>query len=290
MTPEMVELRCAVLRAVRRFFEERGFLEVDTPVRIAAPAPEPFIDCPRVASGGFLRASPELQMKKLLADRIAPIFQIGPCFRDGENGSRHSTEFTMLEWYRLDATCEDLKCDLVEMLHDLASAFPQTAFAPLGEIASYSVRDAYRRFAGWDPFDPEQWAANSALFDEHMVNKVEPVLARHNAVFLEGYPPPCASLAKIEHGVAKRWEFYLSGMELANCFTELTDPDEQRCRFEQARDERRHLGEDDYPLDEEFLSRIGEVGSAAGAALGFDRLLMALSGARNIRSVHFTDA
>ena len=125
------------------------------------------------------------------------------------------------------AACEDLKRDLVEMLHDLASAFPQAAFAPLGQIASYSVRDAYRRFAGWDPFDPEQWAANSALFDEHMVNKVEPALARHNAVFLEGYPPPCASLAKIEHGVAKRWEFYLSGMELANCFTELTDAGEQ---------------------------------------------------------------
>lgn len=281
MTAEMARYRVEVLRGVRRFFEERGFIEVTTPVRIAAPAPEPYIDCPPVASGGFLRASPELQMKKLLADGIAPIFQIGPCFRDGERGARHSPEFTMLEWYRLDATYEDIKADTIELVRSLA---PLASCAP-EVFETVTVREAYRRYALWDPFSAKSWEDVADKFDEDMVNKIEPQLAKSKAVFLTDYPPQCASLAKVVDGVAQRWEFYMGGLELANCFTELTDAGEQRRRFAEAREARRALGEADYPIDNEFLERLDDIKSAAGVALGIDRLVMALSGARDIDQV-----
>lgn len=282
MTAEMARYRAEVLRGVRRFFEARGFIEVTTPVRIAAPAPEPYIDCPQVVSGGFLRASPELQMKKLLADGIAPIFQIGPCFRDGERGSRHSPEFTMLEWYRLDATYEDIKVDLIELVRSLA---PLALSAP-ESFETITVREAYRRYANWDPFAVERWEDVADRFNEDMVNKVEPRLAESRAVFLIGYPPQCASLAKVVDCAAQRWEFYMDGLELANCFTELTDAGEQERRFMEAREERRIIGKADYPIDTEFLKRLGDIKSAAGVALGIDRLVMALSGSRNIDNVN----
>ena len=98
MNLDLLKARAEIVRGIRRFFDERDFLEVETSVRIAAPAPECHIDCPPVSTGGFLRASPELQMKKLLAAGLERIYQIGPCFRDGEKGSRHSPEFTMIEW------------------------------------------------------------------------------------------------------------------------------------------------------------------------------------------------
>ena len=103
MKLDVLVQRARIVSGIRAFFDEAGFVEVETPVRIAAPAPEPHIDCPPVSTGGFLRASPELQMKKLLAAGLDRIYQIGPCFRDGEKGTRHSPEFTMIEWYRRDA-------------------------------------------------------------------------------------------------------------------------------------------------------------------------------------------
>ena len=116
MNLDAIRARSRIVSEIRRFFDGRGFLEVETPVRIAAPAPEPHIDCPRVATGGFLRASPELQMKKLLAAGLDKIYQLGPCFREGERGSRHNPEFTMLEWYRRNATYRDIADDLSQML------------------------------------------------------------------------------------------------------------------------------------------------------------------------------
>ena len=115
--------RAKVIAAIRRFFDDCGFVEVDSPVRISAPAPEPFIDCPPVATGGFLRASPELQMKKLLAAGMELIYQIGPCFRDGEKGSRHNPEFTMIEWYRKGAGYEVIKDDMVALVRGLCAEF-----------------------------------------------------------------------------------------------------------------------------------------------------------------------
>ena len=269
--PDALRRRAAIVRAIRSFFDSRGFDEVETSVRIAAPAPEPHIDCPR-SGEAFLRASPELQMKKLLACGMDRIYQIGPCFREGERGSRHNPEFTMIEWYRLGADYLDIARDTEELFSALAPDEPRPE--------RMSVREAYLRWAGWDPW--REW--DQDRFDFDMAGKVEPMLPKR-AVFLMDYPLEAASLAKARGEVAERWEFYWKGVELANCFSELCDAEEQRRRFGKARAERRELGEADYPLDEEFFSALPKIGEASGVALGIDRLVMLLCGERDISSV-----
>ena len=295
---DLLKRRARILAGIRAFFDSRGFVEVETPVRIVAPAPEVNIDCPEVPPsrihGGettYLRASPELQMKKLLAAGMDCIYQIGPCFRDGEKGSRHNPEFTMIEWYRKDATYLDILEDTKCLYSFLSSKCGDCGDRPFVENVKYSgnnlafkeitVRDAYLSWAGWDPWtdwDPDR-------FDFDMATKIEPALRSLGLVFLMDYPPQAASLAKIRGDVAERWEFYSDGMELANCFTELCDPVEQRRRFLDSKEERRRLGESDYPIDEEFLAVLGDMKSAAGVALGVDRLVMKLLSADEITHV-----
>ena len=142
------------------------------------------------------------------------------------------------------------------------------------------MRDAYRAYAGWDPF--ADW--DQDRFDFDMATKIEPNLPREPTVLID-YPPPAASLSKLRGDVAERWELYVDGMELANAFTELTDAAEQRRRFEAARAERRRLGEADYPLDEEFLRLLQFMPPTGGVALGVDRLVMLAAGANTIDAV-----
>ncbi len=269
---ENLKRRAEIIRAVRSFFDSRDFVEVETPVRIAAPAPEPHIDCP-AAPPAFLRASPELQMKKLLAMGMERIYQIGPCFREGEKGTRHNPEFTMIEWYRRGANYLDILKDTEELLAEFLPRKPT--------FTRLTVRDAYQKFAGWNPWEG---AWNQDRFDYDMATKVEPNLPK-DPTFLIDYPPQAASLARLRDDVAERWELYVNGIELANCFTELCDGAEQRNRFLQAKEERRELGEADYPLDEEFLEKLPRIESAAGVALGVDRLVMVLLGAKHILDI-----
>ena len=261
---------------MRSFFNERGFVEVETPVRIAAPAPEPHIDCPPCGDM-FLRASPELQMKRLLAAGMDRIYQIGPCFRDGEKGARHNPEFTMIEWYRINCDYMQILADAEELIRSLASLFGQD---PLPGFTRLTIRDAYIKWAGWDPFE----SFDQDRFDFDMATKIEPSLPG-GYVFLMDYPREAASLSKLRGVVAERWELYHDRLELANCFTELCDGAEQRRRFLIARAERQSLGESDYPLDEDFLESLSMVGSAAGVAVGVDRLVMSLIGADSISEV-----
>ena len=276
----VLEERARIVSAMRSFFDAEGFIEVETPVRICAPAPEPHIDCPEVMSRGgprtFLRASPELQMKKLLAAGMERIYQIGPCFRDGEKGSRHNPEFTMLEWYRCGSDYTGMMSDMERLVKSLPHGDRMG-----GPFARISVREGYRLWAGWDPWTG--WDRDR--FDFDMAEKIEPALKNEGGVFLVDYPPQAASLARVRDGVAERWEFYFRGLELANCFSELCDPDEQARRFEAAAKERAALGEADYPVDGEFLSSLGGIESAAGVALGVDRIVMALLGASSIDEV-----
>ena len=291
---DILEKRAAIVRGIRKFFDDQGFVEVETAVRIDAPAPEEHIDCPPVVGGGFLRASPELQMKKLLAAGMDKIYQIGPCFREGEKGSRHNPEFTMLEWYRKDASYLDIKNDLERLFVSLEDSVP--ALCPLcGEVSRdlaakgaqrgakiLKVRDAYVEYAGWDPW--ENW--DQDRFDFDMATKIEPAIKEMGGgVFLMDYPSRAASLAKLRGDVAERWEFYWNGMELANCFTELCDRDEQLKRFEAAKEARKLLKESDYQLDREFIDCLPQIGSAAGVALGIDRLVMVLTKTKEISAV-----
>ena len=294
--PAALARRAAIVRALRATLDAEDFTEVETPVRIPAPANEEYIDCPP-SGRAFLRASPELQMKRLLSAGCAKIYQIGPCFRQGERGDRHNPEFTMLEWYRADAGSDDVLRDLVAMCAAAAEAVhgatrfraggpdaPWTDFSP-GAWEIIPVREAYRRWALWDPV--ETWDATR--FEDDMALVIEPALPKGHPVVLRGYPAQAASLARLtpdDPRIADRWEAYCDGVELCNAFGELTDAAEQRRRFEATaafRAEVRHAPP--YPLDEEFLAALERMPPAGGAALGVDRLCMALLGARAIDEV-----
>ena len=288
----MLALRSRILRAIRKFFDARGFLEVETPVRIAAPALELHIDA--MPSGdAWLRTSPELHMKRLLAAGCERVYQLGPCFRQGERGRIHHPEFTLLEWYRTSADYRDILAETKVLIAAVAEAalgrtwldYRRThiELMPVWEVLT--VAEAYRTFAGWNPveyFDADR-------FDLDMVNKVEPNLPTACPVVLMDYPAAVAALARRkpeDPRVAERWELYIGGIEIANAFSELTDPVEQRERFEACAAERRALGKPVYPLDEDFLADL-ESGllSASGIALGVDRLVMLLAGAASLDDV-----
>lgn len=284
-------LRARARRAIRAFFEARGFLEVESPVRIPAPALELHIDA--VPSGAaWLRTSPELHMKRLLAAGYERIFQMGPCFRDGERGDRHHPEFTLLEWYRARSDYRELLADTKALIAAVAEAAigrsnieyrgARIELMPAWEVLT--VSEAFRAFAGWDPvarFDPER-------FDDDLVHKVEPNLPAACPVVLMDYPAAAAALARRKPDdprLAERWELYIGGLELANAFSELTDPIEQRERFDACAAARRALGKPVYPLDEAFLAALAGMPPAAGIALGVDRLVMLLAGAASLDEV-----
>ena len=300
MDVEILKERAKIVSAIRRFFDDQGFVEVETAVRIPAPAPEEHIDCPPVVGGGYLRASPELQMKKLLAGGMDRIYQIGPCFREGEKGSRHNPEFTMIEWYRRKADYLDIRHDLEILVSRLFAGNREQgtgnrldlSTSQLLNFSTLKVRDAYRDHAGWDPWT--EW--DQDRFDFDMATKIEPAIKSiGGGVFLMDYPPQAASLAKLsrpskhpslpDFSYAERWEFYWDGLELANCFTELCDRDEQLKRFEKAKDARKLLKESDYPLDYEFIDSLSRIEHAAGVALGIDRLVMILTQTKEISAV-----
>ncbi len=288
----VLELRARLNEGIRRFFRERGFLEVDTPVVLPANAPEANIDAVP-AGAGFLRTSPELAMKRLLAAGCDKIFQLGPVARAGEHGRWHHPEFTMLEWYRSGAGCIDILADAKALLACVATGLRgATDFTWQGKPVSFaqelwekqSVSQAFIQHAGWDPalkFDPDR-------FDLDLVTRVEPALPPDHPVVLIDYPAPLAALARRKPDDplrAERWELYLGGVELANAYSELTDPAEQRARFEETNALRQKRGAQPYPLDEAFLAALPRMPPSGGIALGVDRLLMILADADSLDAV-----
>jgi len=265
----------------RAFFAARGYLEVETPVRVKTPALEEHIDAE--ASGDhWLRTSPELHMKRMVCAGYERIFQIGPCFRRGERGERHLPEYAMLEWYRTGATCEDLVPETCALLEAVGGGDAHLSAPP----SVLTVSEAFESYAGWDPIP----AFDAERFDLDLVEKVEPALAGlPGPVVLTAFPSARAALARCrpdDPRVADRWELYLNGVELANAYTELTDPVEQRRRFEACAAFRREEGRDVYEMDEAFLGALEEgMPACAGIALGMDRFLMYLTGARDIAEV-----
>ncbi len=289
---DTLKLRSSALQAIRHFFLSRDFVEVDTPVRLPAPALEEFIDA--VPSGDwYLRTSPELHMKRLLVAGMTRIFQMGPCFRQGERGVLHCPEFTMLEWYRTDADyitiLEDTEALIREVTRSLLGSSVLTVEGTSIDVdlpwERITVSDAFRQHAGWDPLD----GFDGDRFDLDMVNKVEPSLARDRGVVLIDYPAEVAALARrsaADPRVAERWELYLGGIELANAFSELTDAGEQRRRFEACAAERAAMGREVYPLDRPFLAALEQgLPPSGGIALGVDRFVLLLANAPGIRNV-----
>lgn len=278
-----LEKRARIVQTIRAFFIEREFLEIETPHRLPGNAPERHIDA--VASGDwFLHTSPELCMKRLLAAGYPRLFQTCRCWREGERGKRHLPEYTMLEWYRADCDYRTLMTDCEELLRHLC---PE---GNLGEMdisppwERLTVADAFTRYASISL----EAALKSDRFDDIIALEIEPQLGLSQPTFLIEYPAAMAALARKKPGnerVAERFELYIEGMELANAFSELTDPVEQRQRFVTEETERRSNGKAPYPLPEKFLSELAMMPPAAGIALGIDRLVMLLTGATSIDAV-----
>jgi lysyl-tRNA synthetase class 2 len=286
-----LQRRAAILEALRAFFSAGGFLEVETPVRIPAPAPEAHIDA-QESGDWFLQTSPELCMKRLLAAGCGKIFQICRCFRKGERGGRHVPEMTLLEWYAEGVDYLDLmkQCeDLVGFVADRVKGDRQLTYQGIAVDLRppwdrLSVSDAFRRFGGMTV----EAALDRECFDEVMGIEIEPKLGRHRPLFLYDYPAPCGALARLKPGdptVAERFELYIAGVELCNAFSELTDPQEQRARFETENRVRGAAGKTVYPVAEPFLQALASMPPAAGNALGIDRLVMLFCDAASIDEV-----
>ncbi len=286
-----LRLRARMLAAVRGFFADHGYLEVETPCMAFAPIPEPHIDFVET-SRGVLLPSPEVYMKRLLAEGHSRIFQIARCFRDGERGDRHLPEFTMLEWYRTGTDYRGLMEECEALVRSVAVSLG------IGRVHTFqgqeidlgapwqriTVTEAFDRYAP-DPLDA---ALASGKFEELLVIHVEPRLGAPVPTFLHDYPASMASLSKLragEPGVCERFELYLGGLEIANGFSELTDPDEQRVRFEGDVEVRKVLGRKPFPMPEAFLEAVGRMPDAAGMALGIDRLAMVLADCARIDHV-----
>lgn len=276
-----LEFRHNLLRAIRTFFYERGYLEITTPIRVLTVAQEEHIDA-EPSGDHYLRTSPEMHMKRLLAAGYEKIFQMGACFRLGERGTWHNPEYTMLEWYHVGIDYNALLKETQELIQQVAletlghqTITFQGQSIDLGSPWNVvTVSKAFQQFAGWDPtteFDPER-------FDLDLVEKVEPQLKGKAPVILTDYPTPLAALARRKPSnpsVGERWELYIGGLEIANAYTELTDPIEQRKRFQDTAAYREHHGKPVYPIDEDFLKALDSgLPLTAGIALGVDRLLM----------------
>lgn len=284
--------RAHVIQAVRQYFIERGFLEVETPVRIPANAPEEYID-PVSTLPWQLQTSPEICMKRLLCRGYEKIFQICRCWRANERGSRHLPEFTMLEWYRSNADYHDLKKDCIGLLQHIAnvctedSCFSRNGIKinPNNTWLNISVQESFLRFSNTDALT----SVKNGQFDDLLTSIIEPALEKENVpVFLTDYPAQMAALAQISHNnpdFAERFELYVGGVELANGFSELTDYLEQKSRFEKANQIRRHLGKNELPLPEPFLKELSAMPPSAGIAMGIDRLVMLAIGADSIDQV-----
>ncbi|MBN1948095.1 MAG: EF-P lysine aminoacylase GenX [Bradymonadales bacterium] len=301
----LVPLRHRFLRAVRNWFHDQGFAEVDTPIAVRSPGMEPHLEAFQVSAhwhppnGGplYLHTSPEYHMKRILASYQRPIFQLCHCFRDEPVSRLHNPEFTMLEWYRPGEEYTRLMTDCEQLFGALADEFtgggplelPEGSI-PIGSgFERVTVQEVYLKHAGLDPlacregpdlvdaarragFDvPDHWPWED-VFHYILLEAVEHQLGKPKPTILYGYPPRLAALSRIEGGLAQRFELYLGGQELANAFGELVDPTEQRARFEQDQELRRQLGRPVYPIDERLLSALGEIDKAAGIALGLDRL------------------
>lgn len=286
-----LHLRARTVQSIRAFFISGGFIEIETPVLIPAPAPEAFIDAPK-AEGGYLQTSPELAMKRLVSAGYGPIFQICRCFRAGERGARHLPEFTMLEWYRARADYTALMADVKNLFTHLSDSLGLGGKLSRGgrEILinepweEYTVENAYLEFAG----KSATRAIMDGDFDLVMADRIEPRLGLHKPAILKDYPASLAALARLkpeDPSVAERFEVYAGGLELANGFTELTDPAEQRARFETERAKRAGDGRDPYPMPEKFLSGLGAMPPTAGIALGIDRLMMLIANRVSIDEV-----
>jgi lysyl-tRNA synthetase class 2 len=312
-------LRSTVVHAIRDFFAQQDFLEVDTPLLVAAPGSEASLDPLQVkgptGSMGWLISSPEHHMKRLLCDGESRIYQICRCFRGGEHSPHHREEFTMVEWYRRDADYQQIATDVEQLVAHVASTCSGHLTVQDRQGMSidlsppwpqWTIADAMAEFAGIHlPAPDDATGLRSAAvaagmssigpeddwetaFYKILIERVEPSLARTGrGVHLLDWPAPMAALSRLRKSnpsVAERVESYAGGLELSNGFSELTDPREQRRRFHIERLRRQNRDGSTLPVDESFLRGLAMgMPDAAGVALGLDRLMLLVSPYNDLR-------
>ena len=286
-----LQQRACILQGIRQFFVEKGYLESETSHRIPTPAPESHIDA--VPSGTwFLHTSPELCMKRMMAAGYEKIFQICRCWRERERGSLHLPEFTLLEWYRAGGDYHSLMEECEELIRSVAGAIGlgQKIIFRGREIdlsepwERISVKEAFHCYARASV--PEALKKN--LFDEIMVQDIEPRLGVGKPTFIYDYPAQRGALARLKQGdpgVAERFELYVGGLELANGFSELVDSEEQRRRFHLENENRQSNGKPIYSMPDKFLAELDDMPPSAGIALGVDRLVMVFLDAKTVDEV-----
>lgn len=320
--------RGAVVAAIRAFFADRDYTEVETPCLQVSPGLEPHLHAFATSLddpfGGpsqrlYLHTSPEFTMKKLVVAGMERIYQMARVFRNAETSPTHHPEFTMLEWYRTKASIEDLMAECEDLVRAAAHGAGASHLFHQGRIADpfrpwrrLSVAEAFFDYCDIDILEtaPDPWAPDVGLlkrearrlgisvsesdrwddvFFKIMLDRIEPHLGMGVPTILHSYPVSMAALARpspSDPRVAERFEIYAAGVELANAFGELSDPEEQRRRFTADMDLKETLYGERYPLDEDFLSALGAgMPETAGIALGFDRLIMLLTGTDRINDI-----
>jgi lysyl-tRNA synthetase class 2 len=320
--------RGRIAASLRGWFAARDFIEVETAILQLSPGNETHLHAFATELIGpdtkrrplYLRTSPEFACKKLLAAGETRIFDLARVFRNRERGVLHHTEFTMLEWYRVNEPYQTLMDDCAALMAEAARAAGAKQFTfrgktidPYAAPERLTVAEAFERHAGVDLLatminkqgDGKKLAAAAAkagvatapddtwgdIFSRILAERVEPQLGIGRATILYEYPLPLAALARAKPGsdkVAERFELYACGVELANAFGELTDVAEQRARFETAMAEKLRIHGERYPVDEDFLAALAAMPQASGIALGFDRLVMLATGASHIEQVIWT--
>ena len=301
---EALRFRAGCARKVRGFFDRNGLLEVETPLMAEVGTVDLWIDSFEVRSSlsrqpFWLQTSPEFHMKRLLAAGSGPVWQMTRAFRDEGRGRLHNPEFTIVEWYRPGWTLRQLCQEVESLCREVVPELPPARWL--------SYQDAFRERAGVDPFedpvDKIRQAAEEACpiappiahsdrdgwLDLLMVSRVEAGLGDDAPVFLWGYPPSRAALARVEPGppaVALRAEMYWKGVELCNAYDELVDPAEQLARFEEETRARAALGKTTPPMDHGLVAALRHgMPASAGVALGFDRLVQLAYGAERVADV-----
>ncbi|NKB43800.1 MAG: EF-P lysine aminoacylase GenX [Alphaproteobacteria bacterium] len=322
-----LQVRNQAIGAVREYLTGQGFIEVDTPAIQVSPGIDRHIRPFKVNVRGpfesadrrrFLHTSPEFCMKKLLAAGEQKIFQICHVYRDGEEGHLHHPEFTLLEWYRAQATYDALMEDVINLASSAAAAVGQACFRHRGystdinqawnklsvsqAFAEYAGIDLLAEVTGQDELPSRKFVASAEaagvrcdendrwddVFHRVMLECIEPQISDGPPTLLTDFPTPVGALARpkaADSRVCERVEAYACGIELANGFSELTDPIEQRRRFSRDQSAYARLHGEAPPIDEDFLSALAQVPESAGMALGVDRLIMLLTGADHIRDV-----
>lgn len=326
----VTQRRAALHRALRAFFAQGDFVEAETPSLLYANAPEAHIDALKVVRSSraddgkntalYVRTSPELALKGLLADGAERIFELARVARDEAENPAHRVEFTLLEWYRAKQPYTALMDDCDKLLAHCVQALKVDALCSLGSkkcrldqgCERLSVSDVFARYAGIDldsaldeqhdgrallqaarkqnialppSFMTTDFVSFADAFFVIFLSAIEPHLGQDRPTIVYAWPASMAALARCDPQDARlalRFELYAGGLELANAFDELVDVDEQRARFVQARAERKALAADPYPMPETFLAKLGQMPPSAGIAVGFERLLMLLYGLDDI--------